>query len=325
MLNDKECPKLSVIVPVYNAEIYLDRCIQSIVNQTYRNIELILIDDGSTDQSLLICEKWAKKDSRICVFHIKNGGPANARNYGIKKSTGRFIAFVDADDFLNLDMYETIIDSLVRTNSGMGVCKWTSHNMVTGEKEIIDIGLPGVIEAQEVKKIIASNDNFCGGGYLWNKVIDQSKVNVSIKDDILFRSELKIYEDKIWLLELLDYIDEVVLIDMVGYNYEIRQNSLSHGNFSDKIKHFLSAMDVIENECFGAVTTEAIDKYKANAMVFWFWKARKETKSASIVNSWQRQRICVKKNLKKLSVKCIVKFFVLDFIFRIDGVLWLDK
>lgn len=91
-------PKISVIVPIYNAELYLEQCIESVLNQTLRDIELLLIDDGSTDNSFLICEKYKKRDNRIQLYTNKNVGQGLERNFGIKKSTGEYIAFLDSDD-----------------------------------------------------------------------------------------------------------------------------------------------------------------------------------------------------------------------------------
>lgn len=101
---------ISVIVPIYKVEQYLPQCIDSIINQTYRNIEIILVDDGSPDHSGSICEEYAKRDSRLRVFHKKNGGLSDARNYGIKRAAGEYIGFVDSDDWLEPDMYELLVN-----------------------------------------------------------------------------------------------------------------------------------------------------------------------------------------------------------------------
>ena len=95
---------LSVIIPIYNVELYLNRCMESIVNQTYKNLEIIMVDDGSPDNCPELCEEWGKRDSRIKVIHKKNGGLSDARNMGLSVATGEYIAFVDSDDFVDLDM-----------------------------------------------------------------------------------------------------------------------------------------------------------------------------------------------------------------------------
>ena len=104
---------ISVIVPVYKVEKYLDRCIESIVNQTYKALEIILVDDGSPDNCPEMCDNWAKKDNRITVIHKENGGVSSARNAGIGIATGKYIHFVDSDDWLELNAYKTIMEEVL--------------------------------------------------------------------------------------------------------------------------------------------------------------------------------------------------------------------
>ena len=110
-------PKITVIVPVYNVERYLDRCVNSIVQQTYSNLEIILVNDGSTDSSGKKCEDWKSKDDRIIVIHKKNGGLGYARNSGIEKMTGDYVSFIDSDDYIKNDTYELLVDRLMNTKS----------------------------------------------------------------------------------------------------------------------------------------------------------------------------------------------------------------
>lgn len=107
---------ISVIVPVYNIEEYLPRCVKSIVNQSYKNLEILLVDDGSTDGTGALCDRLAETDSRIRVFHKENGGSSSARNFGIKESRGEFLAFVDSDDYIEPEMYERLMQGII--NSG---------------------------------------------------------------------------------------------------------------------------------------------------------------------------------------------------------------
>ena len=104
-----DTPLISVVIPIYNTEAYLDRCISSVVNQTYRNLEIILVDDGSTDGCPFICDEWAKKDDRIRVIHKENGGAADAKNVGLDAATGELIAIVDSDDVIADIMYEKLL------------------------------------------------------------------------------------------------------------------------------------------------------------------------------------------------------------------------
>ncbi len=115
-------PLISVIVPVYNVEKYLDQCIESIVNQTYKNLEIILVDDGSPDNCPAICDEWAKKDSRIKVIHKRNGGGGEARNFGLDISQGEFIGMVDSDDYISPFMYEHLY-SLINEDVDISECE----------------------------------------------------------------------------------------------------------------------------------------------------------------------------------------------------------
>ena len=114
--------KISVIVPVYNVEQYLDRCVDSIINQTYKNLEIILINDGSTDNSGQLCDELAKKDDRIRVIHKENGGLSDARNVGINVAEAELIGFIDSDDYIDEDMYEVLMTNLKRANADLSMC-----------------------------------------------------------------------------------------------------------------------------------------------------------------------------------------------------------
>ena len=126
---------ISVIVPVYNVEKYLDRCIDSIVNQTYRNLEIILVDDGSPDNCPKMCDDWAKKDGRIKVIHKENGGLSSARNAGLDICIGEYIHFVDSDDWLELSCIELLLDACVQNGALLSVC---GRYIIVHEKRNID-------------------------------------------------------------------------------------------------------------------------------------------------------------------------------------------
>ena len=116
-------PKISIIVPVYNVEQYLERCVESLINQTYKNIEIILVDDGATDNSGQLCDELAQRDPRIVVYHKVNGGLSDARNYGIDKASGDYIGFIDSDDFIDDDMYEVLLSNILEYNAFISFCR----------------------------------------------------------------------------------------------------------------------------------------------------------------------------------------------------------
>lgn len=126
-MNEKE--KISVIVPVWNAESSLGKCIESIIGQTYQNLEIILVDDGSSDGSLDICKRYAEKDSRIQVFHKENGGQASARNYALDRCHGDYVGFVDDDDWCLPDMYRRLHELIAKYHSEVSRC----DDYVTGD------------------------------------------------------------------------------------------------------------------------------------------------------------------------------------------------
>ena len=116
-------PLISIIVPVYNVEEYLDKCVESIVNQTYKNIEVILVDDGSPDNCPKMCDDWAKKDKRIKVIHKKNGGLSDARNKGIDESKGEYLSFVDSDDYITDNYVELLYNIISKEHADISMAK----------------------------------------------------------------------------------------------------------------------------------------------------------------------------------------------------------
>lgn len=119
---------ISVIVPIYHSEPYLDKCIESLVNQTYCNLEIILVDDGSPDNCPEICDEWAKKDNRIQVIHKENGGVSSARNAGLDAASGEYIGFVDGDDIIDNDFYEFLINEAEKNNADISACSFKYYN-----------------------------------------------------------------------------------------------------------------------------------------------------------------------------------------------------
>ena len=113
---------ISIIVPVYNVENYLRKCVDSIINQSYKNLEIILVDDGSTDSSGKICDEYSLKDSRIKVIHKKNGGLSDARNAGMEIASGDFWGFVDSDDYIDSDMYSVLLENLLGAEADLSAC-----------------------------------------------------------------------------------------------------------------------------------------------------------------------------------------------------------
>lgn len=146
--------KVSVIVPVYNVEKYLERCLDSLINQSLREIEIILIDDGSKDNSSKICDRYAERDSRIKVIHKQNQGLGMARNTGLDVAKGEYVVFVDSDDFVSTDAYKKMYDQIKRDGADMLIANYYLYNTLNGNiKEVKAISSSKIVKLTEIKKI----------------------------------------------------------------------------------------------------------------------------------------------------------------------------
>ena len=180
---------ISIIVPIYKVEKYLDRCINSILNQTFKDFELILVDDGSPDRCGDICEEYAKKDKRIKVIHKENGGLSDARNAGLDIATGKFIGFIDSDDFIHKDMYMILYDAIIKSKSDISQCKFKYFSKEDElNKNIINDGKYEIYNNINAIEEIIDNKNL--NTNVWNKLYKRELFN-----DIRFPKG-KIHEDE---------------------------------------------------------------------------------------------------------------------------------
>ena len=158
---------ISVIVPVYNVEKYLEKCVSSIVNQTYKNLEIMLVDDGSTDSSGKMCDEFAKKDDRIKVIHKPNGGLSDARNSALKIAKGDYIGFVDSDDYIADDMFETLCDLMEDNNSDISIVSFYEiyNNKLIGVRDSKE--LENMTKLEAMKELLIDSKI---QSYAWNKL-----------------------------------------------------------------------------------------------------------------------------------------------------------
>ena len=207
--------KISIIVPIYNCNDYLDKCIYSLIHQTYQNIEIILIDDGSTDNSLEKCLEYQKNDNRIMVISKENGGVSSARNEGIKKSTGKYIMFVDADDYLDLNVVSDL-----KTNLETDTLIKVNHNVIYNNKiQINQINKLDYSKESYIKEILNGNI----GGYCWGYLFEKNKIE-------LFDEKTSYMEDTIFLINYLKKVKKIRIINKSKYNYLFNENSITKGN-----------------------------------------------------------------------------------------------
>ena len=226
MLKDK-CNLISVIIPVYKVEKYLDKCIQSVINQTYSNLEIILVDDGSPDNCPQLCDDWANKDERIKVIHKKNGGLSDARNAGLDIATGEYIAFVDSDDYIESDMYECLLDKIIKTQSQMAICNF---EYVDTDGNITTLNTMGQDCCFSSRQILA---DWCGNDLVYYVVVWNKLYSRKCWENIRFPVG-KIHEDNFVMYKLFFTCNRIVCSKTKKYNYVQRNNSIMSAKISPK-------------------------------------------------------------------------------------------
>lgn len=237
---------ISVIVPVYKVEKYLDKCVKSIVNQTYKNLEIILIDDGSPDMCPIICDRWAASDSRIKVIHKVNSGIADVRNVGIQEASGQYIGFVDSDDYIESDMYEKLYNALQGVEADLALCGlnkfYEDGTSIGGISPIIN----GVFSKKEIIKKLTE---YRFGYFVvpWNKLYTRKALT-----EIEFPIG-KIHEDEFVICNVLLNCNKIVTIEDKLYNYLQRDGSIVHTAPSVK------SLDQIEGFCVRIQTCKEND------------------------------------------------------------------
>lgn len=207
--------KISVIVPIYKVEDYLHRCIDSIINQTYTNLEIILVDDGSPDNCPMICDEYAKKDSRIKVIHKKNEGVAVARNVGIDIAAGKYIMFIDSDDFIEKDMIKSMLTDLINNKVDIAVCntKYIYSNL----EKIKDNRENMILNNYEAMQEYVNNGVL--RGVVWGQLYKKDLIN-----DIRFIAG-KYHEDEFFAYKVVAKAKKIYYNSIPFYNYVQRSNS----------------------------------------------------------------------------------------------------
>ncbi len=219
---------ISIIIPIYKVEKYLDRCIKSVVNQTYKNLEIILVDDGSPDSCPNICDKWKIKDNRIIVIHKENGGLSDARNAGLEIATGKYIGFVDSDDFIFEYFVEVLYRNLVNTHSDIIQCSYLTvdDNYLEKEKLIsANINIKTFDTKNALKLLIE--------GKMLNQVVWNKLYKKELFQEIHFEYD-KLNEDDFFTYQVFAKCNKITYIDLPLYYYQIRNESIMKKRYSIK-------------------------------------------------------------------------------------------
>ena len=230
---------ISVVVAIYNVAAYLDRAIISLINQTYQNLEIILVDDGSTDCCAEICDRYAAHDARIKVIHKENGGPSTSRNVGIENATGTYLAFLDGDDWVEEDMYEKMLSAIREYDVELAVCRYKL--VYENRTKDISTGRAAIMEGQEMlAQYLEEDEAYQIQNAAWNKLYRRSLLG-----DLRFPA--RIHEDMLYTIQLLDKPSKSIYLDRAYYNYVCDRNTSIMNNIMNRGINEKTFTDSIQN------------------------------------------------------------------------------
>lgn len=259
--------KISVIIPVYNVAEYLSKCIETVINQSYANLEIILVDDGSSDGSAELCDEYMQRDSRIKVIHKENGGSTSSRNAGLKIATGKYVGFVDSDDWIEENMFELLYSAISSCNADIAVARiYIDQGNISYEDEKRSI-ISGVYEKSDniISHNIIYTDDYKQRGIspnLWDKLFLREKF---IESQAIVDVRTKFAEDDLCVYDCLLKADRVVFIDLPVYHYCQTIGSVtksSDENYFEKISLFYKQMkEVFKQYEESKLLLEKLNKY----------------------------------------------------------------
>lgn len=291
-------PLISIIVPVYRVEKYLNKCVRSLIDQSYKNLEIILIDDGSPDNCGVMCDALAKTDNRVKVIHRDNGGQSAARNDGLKIAAGELIGFVDSDDHVDADMYEYLYSILSKYDADIAVCSFRKFSESTGllqEKSTEEVS---VHSNQKAMKLLLEDTVI--GSHPCNKLFKRSTL-VGLKFP-----EGRVYEDIALMHQVFARANTVVCSTKMAYNYLIRDNSTS---YTQNAKWAYGLFKAFQERCdficfkYPEFSDTAIEKAIGAALgAYIHWAHFKKDRQ---ICNWEKETIdLIRKNRKEIK-NCI--------------------
>ncbi len=245
---------ISIIVPVYNVEKYLDQCIESIINQTYKELEIFLIEDGSPDNCGSICDSWAKKDDRIKVFHVDNGGSARARNIGLLHAKGKYVGFVDADDFLMPSMYEILYKLAINSSAEITECGYYKVTSDVMHNSLNNLEGKTIRTFNTAEALLENVRDTVVQQVVWNKLYLKRIIGNT------FFTEGKYIDDEFWTYKIIGSAKKIVSTTEKLYCYRQQEASMMHQSFSlrrmDALEAKLQRLKYLEQR-FPSIVSEA--------------------------------------------------------------------
>lgn len=224
---------ISVIVPIYNVEDYLSKCIESVINQTYKNLEIILVDDGSPDNCPKICDEYAQTDSRIKVVHKPNGGLSDARNAGLDIATGEYIGFIDSDDYIDEHMYEEMLSAIENADADLCICGYDRVDDDGKIKSSAHYNNALLSQEQAYEMLVQGNVYFI---VAWNKLYKRD-----VFENLRFMKG-RIHEDEFIMHHVYGECSKIVTLEKSYYNYLVRESSIT-----GVVKGNLKQLDYVES------------------------------------------------------------------------------
>lgn len=324
--------KISIIVPVYNASQFLDKCMESIINQTYKKLEIILVDDGSTDSSLEICNKYASKDNRIEVISKENGGAASARNLGIGYSTGDYIAFVDSDDYIESNMYKQMMNINEEYDCDVVMCdcykenekeKYIfSHNIREGYYDrdmLIKQYFPTLLMTNTVDYPPTISNWVC-----------LFKREVIIKNNIRYKEGMRFSEDLLFGSQIMYYANSFYYMKgKCFYHYVMNESSVTHTYYKDKWE-LMKKLYISINDFFGNIGDYDFQRQIDISLLFIVYHCIGNVKNSSELKSIKTKNILkilndkdVRNMFKRLDINSLdvsYKLKIMTYLYKIISV-----
>lgn len=287
---------ISVIIPVYNVEDYLDRCIKSVISQTYASIEIILVDDGSTDLSGEKCDFYGRLDERIRIIHKQNGGLSSARNAGIEIANGEYLSFIDSDDYVNEKMIESMYRAIRDNNVKVAICNYLKQTTyIEDSEEISDIDWIMEDSKRSIEKLMSDGSSFYTP--IWNKLY-----HYSCFDGLRF-PEGRNAEDVATIYKIYYVCDGVVYTTTALYYYGIRENNLSNKNcfqFDDSLLAIRERSAFFKNKDYDLYILSEINRMR---VLIWYYVRLFDLKNKkNIIKEYKEAYMQLKRYCKRKDI-----------------------
>ena len=280
---------ISIIVPIYKVEKYLDKCVDSIVNQTYQNLEIILVDDGSPDNCPRMCDDWTKKDSRIKVVHKPNGGLSDARNAGMKIATGEYVAFIDSDDYIAYEFIEKLYSVMINEQSDIVECDVVRFNEgetpVCATEKIVTESF----ETEKSLSLLMAEKGF--HQHVWNKLY---KSDIAL---LVSFEKGKLNEDEFWTYQIFGKAEKVTKVNLPMYFYLQRGSSIMGTSYNirrlDALEAKVQRQKYIEKSFPNLAVQAKINLFGsciyAGQSIMKYMSGKDKKKALSIVNKYVKE------------------------------------